>query len=35
VVEVGLIVRIVRRGPYAHHDDPEPDAGDVARLAAQ
>jgi cytochrome d ubiquinol oxidase subunit I len=35
VVEVGLIIRIVRRGPYAHHDDPEPDAGDVARLAAQ
>jgi cytochrome d ubiquinol oxidase subunit I len=35
VVEVGLIVRIVRRGPYAHHEDPEPEAGDAVRLAAQ
>jgi cytochrome d ubiquinol oxidase subunit I len=24
VVEIGLIVRTVRRGPYAHHEDPEP-----------
>jgi cytochrome d ubiquinol oxidase subunit I len=30
VVEVGLIVRTIRRGPYAHHD--EPDAGEAAAI---
>ena len=23
VIEVGLIIRTIRRGPYAHHDQPE------------
>jgi len=35
VVEVGLIVRTIRKGPYAHHDDPEPAAGAVVSLAAE
>jgi cytochrome d ubiquinol oxidase subunit I len=23
VVEIGLMVRTIRRGPYAHHEDPD------------
>ncbi len=35
VIEVGLIVRTIRRGPYAHHDHPEPDAAQAVPLAAE
>ncbi len=34
VIEVGLIVRTIHRGPYAHHDHPEAGPGDAARLTA-
>ncbi|MDR3512052.1 MAG: cytochrome ubiquinol oxidase subunit I [Caulobacteraceae bacterium] len=34
VVEIGLIVRTVRRGPYAHHDDGETAHGDTAPAGA-
>ena len=30
VVEVGLIVRTIKRGPYAHHD--QPDDGEAAAI---
>ena len=30
VIEVGLIVRTVKRGPYAHHD--QPDYGEAAAI---
>ena len=30
VIEVGLIVRTIRRGPYAHHD--QPDYGETAAV---
>ncbi len=33
VVEVGLIVRTIRRGPYAHHDQPDYAPADAIRLA--
>jgi len=33
VVEVGLIVRTIRRGPYAHHEQPDYPATDAIRLA--
>jgi len=33
VVEVGLIVRTIRRGPYAHHEQPDYPAADAIRLA--
>lgn len=35
VIEVGLIIHTIRKGPYAHHDNPEPAAGDAGRLAAE
>ena len=35
VIEVGLIVRTIRRGPYAHHEHPDPVAGDPVPLAAE
>ncbi|HEY9233481.1 MAG TPA: cytochrome ubiquinol oxidase subunit I [Phenylobacterium sp.] len=35
VIEVSLIVRTIRRGPYAQHEHPELTADDAARLAAQ
>ncbi len=34
VVEVGLIVRTIKRGPYAHHKGPDAPAADAIRLAA-
>jgi cytochrome d ubiquinol oxidase subunit I len=33
VVEIGLIVRTIKRGPYAHHDQPDYPAADAIRLA--
>jgi cytochrome d ubiquinol oxidase subunit I len=33
VVEVGLIVRTIKRGPYAHHEEPNSPAADAIRLA--
>ncbi|MDR3509337.1 MAG: cytochrome ubiquinol oxidase subunit I, partial [Caulobacteraceae bacterium] len=33
VVEVGLIVRTIKRGPYAHHEGPSDTAADAIRLA--
>jgi len=33
VVELGLIARTVRRGPYAHLDEPDATAADAIRLA--
>jgi cytochrome d ubiquinol oxidase subunit I len=33
VVEVGLIVRTIKRGPYAHHEEPDAPVTDVIRLA--
>jgi len=33
VIEIGLIVRTVRRGPYAHHEDPLPPG--VVAMAAE
>jgi cytochrome d ubiquinol oxidase subunit I len=34
VVEAGLIVRTIKRGPYAHHDHPTDDGAAPIRLAA-
>lgn len=34
VVEVGLIVRTVKKGPYGHREEPPPDQSPVAELGA-
>ena len=33
VVEIGLIVRTIRRGPYAHHEHPDEAEAAPIRLA--
>ena len=33
VVEVGLIIRTIKRGPYAHHDQPDYAEAAAIRLA--